>query len=70
MTAIAGTILGGADLGGGKGSVGFTVVGVFIMGLINNIMNLSNVPAYPQWCVKAVIIILAIFMRSVINKNR
>ena len=70
MTAIAGTILGGADLGGGKGSVLFTVVGVFIMGLINNIMNLSNVPAYPQWCVKAAVILIAIFMRSVINKNK
>ncbi|MCL1805936.1 MAG: ABC transporter permease [Clostridiales bacterium] len=67
MTAIAGTILGGADLGGGKGSVPFTVVGIFIMGMINNIMSLSNVPAYPQWCVKAAIIIFAIFLRSVVN---
>ncbi|MCL2121564.1 MAG: ABC transporter permease [Clostridiales bacterium] len=67
MVAIAGTILGGADLGGGKGSVPFTVVGIFIMGLINNIMNINSVPAYPQWCVKAVVILLAIFMRSVIN---
>jgi ribose transport system permease protein len=70
MTAIAGTILGGADLAGGKGSAGFTVMGVFIFGLISNILNLSNVPAYPQLCVKAVVIILAIFMRSVINKNK
>ena len=67
MTAIAGAIIGGGDLGGGKGSVPLTVVGIFIMGLINNIMNLSNVPAYPQWCVKAVVIIVAIFMRSVVN---
>jgi len=70
MTAIAGTILGGADLGGGKGSVIYTVVGVFIMGLINNAMNLCNVPAYPQWCVKAAVILIAIFMRSVIDKNK
>ena len=67
MIAIAGAIIGGGDLGGGKGSVPFTVVGIFIMGLITNIMNLSRVPAYPQWVVKAAVIILAIFMRSIVN---
>jgi len=67
MIAIAGAIIGGADLGGGKGTAHFTVVGIFIMGIIQNIMNLSNVPAYPQWVVKAVVIIIAIFLRSFIN---
>ena len=70
MTAIAGAIIGGGDLGGGRGSVPLTVVGIFVMGLINNIMNLRNVPAYPQWVVKSIVIIIAIFMRSYINTRQ
>jgi len=69
MTAIAGVIIGGGDLNGGKGTVPFTVVGVFIMGIIGNIMNLSAVPAYPQWVVRAIVIVLAIFLRSVVSSR-
>jgi ribose transport system permease protein len=70
MVAIAATIIGGSDLGGGKGSVPFSVVGIFIMGLIGNIMNLSNISFYPQFVIRAVVILLAIFMRSVIDTRR
>ena len=67
MIAMAATIMGGSSLEGGGGSVPFTVVGIFIMGLINNIMNLANVPAYPQYIVKACIILFSIFMRGIID---
>jgi len=69
MTTIAGVILGGGDLNGGKGTVPYTIVGVFIMGIIGNIMNLAGVPAHPQWVVRAAVIILAIFLRSVVSKK-
>lgn len=70
MIAIAATIIGGSDLMGGRGSVPFSVVGIFVMGLINNIMNLSNIPAYPQYIVKAIVIVLAIFLRSVVDARK
>ena len=70
MIAIAATIIGGSSLNGGSGSVPFSVVGIFVMGLINNIMNLSNIPAYPQYIVKALVIILAIFARSLIDSKK
>jgi ribose transport system permease protein len=69
MIAMAATIIGGSSLEGGGGSVPFTIVGIFVMGLINNVMQLANVPAYPQYIVKAVIIILAIYMRSQVNRR-
>ncbi|MCL2365725.1 MAG: ABC transporter permease [Oscillospiraceae bacterium] len=66
MTSIAAVIIGGGSISGGKGTVPYTVVGIFIMAVIGNIMNLASVPAHPQWVVRAIVIILAIFLRSVI----
>ena len=70
MTSIAGVIIGGGDLNGGKGTVSYTIVGVFVMAVIGNIMNLAAVPAYPQWVVRAIVIILAIFLRSVVSAKK
>ena len=64
MDAIAAAVIGGASLAGGKGSVVKTLVGVYILGIINNIMNLMTVPAYPQQVIKGVIIIAAILLQK------
>ncbi len=67
LDAIAAVVIGGASLAGGKGSVGNTVIGVIVLGLIGNIMNLMSVPAYPQEVIKGVIIIGAVLMQRVRN---
>jgi ribose transport system permease protein len=69
MTTIAGVVIGGASLAGGEGTVIMTVVGVFIMAIIGNIMNLANVASYPQMVVKAIVIILAVLLKSVSSKK-
>lgn len=70
MTTIAGVVIGGASLAGGEGTVVMTVIGVFIMAIIGNIMNLANVASYPQMVVKAVIIILAVLLKSVNSRKQ
>jgi ribose/xylose/arabinose/galactoside ABC-type transport system permease subunit len=45
---IAAVVIGGASLNGGKGNAVNTLMGVLILGLIGNILNLLNVPSYPQ----------------------
>ncbi|MBD9625022.1 ABC transporter permease [Ensifer sp. ENS06] len=65
LDAIAACVIGGALLSGGKGSVTDTMIGVLILGLIGNIMNLMSVPAYPQQIIKGVIIILAVLMQGI-----
>lgn len=70
MSTIAGVVIGGTSLLGGQGTVAFTVVGVFIIAVIGNIMNLINLAAYPQMIVKAVIIILAVLLKSLSYKKR
>lgn len=65
LDAIAACVIGGALLSGGKGSVVNTMIGVLILGLIGNIMNLMSVPAYPQQIIKGVIIVLAVLLQNV-----
>ncbi|WP_417241268.1 ABC transporter permease [Celeribacter halophilus] len=69
LDAIAACVIGGALLSGGKGSVINTVVGVCILGLIGNIMNLLSVPAYPQQIIKGLIILLAVLLQSAASKS-
>jgi len=65
LDAIAACVIGGALLSGGRGSVVNTMIGVIVLGLIGNIMNLMSVPAYPQQVIKGVIIVLAVLLQNV-----
>ncbi len=69
MSTIAGVVIGGASLAGGEGTVVMTVVGVFIIAIIGNIMNLVNLASYPQMVVKAAVIILAVLLKSISSKK-
>lgn len=69
LDAIAACVIGGASLSGGKGTVINTLIGVLILGLITNIMNLLSIPAYPQQIIKGVIIIAAVLMQGITNKK-
>ena len=64
LDVIAAVVIGGASLSGGKGSAVNTLLGVFILGIIGNIMNLQNVPAYPQQVIKGLIIIFAVLLQG------
>lgn len=69
MIAMAASIIGGSTLEGGGGNVLFTVTGVFVMGLINNILNLLNIAFQTQFIMKAMVIIFAIYLRSAVDKR-
>ena len=60
LTVIAAVVIGGASLAGGRGTVLNTLVGVLILGVIANIMNLTGVPGYHQQVVMGLIILVAI----------
>ena len=63
LDCIAACVIGGASLNGGSGSSVKTVVGVLVLALIGNIMNLLSVPSYPQDVIKGIIIILAVLLQ-------
>ncbi len=63
LDVIATVVIGGASLSGGKGSAFNTLLGVLILGMIGNIMNLMNIPAYSQQVIKGLIIIFAVLLQ-------
>ncbi|WP_435169865.1 ABC transporter permease [Falsirhodobacter sp. 1013] len=64
LEAIAAVIIGGTMLKGGFGRVWGTVVGVLILGLIGNILNLTDlVSPYLNGAIQGVIIILAVVLQ-------
>ena len=65
LDVIAAVVIGGASLNGGKGNAINTLLGVLILGMIGNIMNLVNIPAYPQQVIKGVIIVAAVLLQGI-----
>lgn len=63
LDAIAASVIGGAILGGGGGSVIGTFGGVLTLGLIDNLLNLFNVQSYYQQILKGLIILFAVLAR-------
>lgn len=64
MDSIAAVTVGGASLSGGVGTVTGTVIGVLILGVLNNILNLLNVPPAIQPAIKGGIILIAVYLNS------
>lgn len=62
LDAIAAVVLGGTTLAGGEGSIGGTLMGALIIGVINNGLNLLNVNPFYQQVVKGVVILLAVLL--------
>ena len=60
LNAIAATVIGGTSLAGGAGSVGGTVIGAMIIGILNNVLQLRDVNPYLQMLLKGVVIVLAV----------
>ncbi len=69
LDAIAAVIIGGASLFGGKGTIIGTVIGVLLIGVINNGMNLMNVPPFWQSFIKGAVIFLAVLIDSLKNSR-
>jgi ribose/xylose/arabinose/galactoside ABC-type transport system permease subunit len=62
LDAIAAVVIGGTSLLGGRGSIAGTVIGVLIIGVINNGLDLLNVSSYYQQIIKGVIIVGAVLL--------
>jgi inositol transport system permease protein len=62
LDAIAAVVIGGTSLSGGVGSVLGTVLGVLLIGVINNGLDLLSVSSYYQAVIKGVIIVSAVWL--------
>jgi ribose/xylose/arabinose/galactoside ABC-type transport system permease subunit len=68
--AIAACVIGGTSFAGGVSTIPGTLVGIVIIGLIYNGMNLLKVESYWQTIVKGLLIIGAVLMDMTMNKKR
>lgn len=69
LTAIAAVVLGGAALHGGEGTLYKSVIGVFIMVILGNGLNLLNVDSYWQRVAVGAVIIAAAAADSMRSKR-
>lgn len=70
LEVLAAVILGGASLLGGSGTVFKTVIGVLILGFIQNGLLLMGLAFYAQFVVTWVIIILAVWLDIAAKRGR
>lgn len=64
LDAIAAVVLGGTSLFGGEGWAVGTVIGGYIIAVLNNGMTIMNISAYYQEVVKGLVILLAVMLTS------
>jgi L-arabinose transport system permease protein len=62
LDVISACVLGGVSLAGGRASISGVLIGVLIMGTVNNVMNLTNVDAFYQYVARGGILLAAVLV--------
>jgi len=70
LDAIAATVIGGTSLMGGEGSLGGTLVGALIMGVLRNGLNLLGVSSFLQQIVIGGVIVGAVLVDTILKRQR
>jgi ribose/xylose/arabinose/galactoside ABC-type transport system permease subunit len=69
LDAIAATVIGGTSLMGGEGTLGGTLIGALIMGVLRNGLNILGVSSFLQQIIIGSVIILAVLFDILIKKQ-
>lgn len=69
LDAVAATVIGGTSIRGGRCTVIGTIMGVFIIGIVSNMLTFLDVPAIAQEAVKGLVIVIALSIDAVFNKS-
>lgn len=69
LDVISACVLGGVSLSGGVGTIGGIIVGVLIMGTVQNAMNLMNIPTFYQYVVRGGILLIAVVIDKLKNSD-
>lgn len=62
LSVISACVLGGVSLAGGRAAMLGVIVGVMIMGIAENVMNLLNIQAFYQYVVRGLILLIAVLL--------
>jgi ribose transport system permease protein len=69
LDAIAATVIGGTSLMGGEGTLGGTLVGALIMGVLRNGLNLLGVSSFLQQVVIGAVIVVAVLLDTILKRK-
>ena len=69
LRSIAAVVIGGTSLFGGKGSLVGTLIGVFLIGVLNNGLNLLKVDVFWQGTAVGGVIILSVLLERVFRRS-
>lgn len=70
LYSIAAVVIGGGKITGGVGGIGKTLMGVLVLGILGNGLNLIQVSSYVQNIVIGAIIIAAVYIDSARARRR
>ncbi|MGO8398799.1 L-arabinose ABC transporter permease AraH [Rhizobium ruizarguesonis] len=62
LSVISACVLGGVSLAGGRAAMSGVIVGVLIMGIAENVMNLLNIQAFYQYVIRGLILLIAVLL--------
>jgi L-arabinose transport system permease protein len=69
LNVISACVLGGVSLKGGTATISGVIVGVFILGTAENVMNLLNIDAFYQYLVRGAILLAAVLVDQQRTRN-
>lgn len=70
LNVISACVLGGVSLMGGRATISGVLVGVLIMGTVQNAMSLMNIDAFYQYLVRGAILLIAVLVDQLKNRRQ
>jgi len=70
LNAIAAVVLGGTSLMGGRGTIGGTLIGAFVIGVLADGLVLLGVSEFWQMVIKGLVIVLAVILDQVQKRSQ
>lgn len=70
LSAVASAVIGGIAISGGKGSIGGCFLGVLLLGIISNAMNILGITAFLQQVILGLIVVIAAVVSQLGNRDR
>jgi erythritol transport system permease protein len=65
LNAIAAAVLGGTSMSGGRGKIGGTIVGAFVIGMLSDGLVMMGVSSFWQTVIKGVVIVAAVVVDQI-----
>ncbi|SOH94941.1 ribose transport system permease protein [Monaibacterium marinum] len=69
LDAIAASVIGGASLMGGVGSISGSMIGAFIIGVLRNGLNMAGTSAFIQQIIIGIVVIGAVYIDQIRNRK-